>query len=74
MSESEETARSVLCALGGFLEPQKYRGEPFSDWDLASVLIFFEYRRNVLLEGHENTVGELKSSGPERDRKAPGPI
>ena len=72
-TESAETSKSVLSALKKFPERQEDRREPLYDRDLASVLIFPERRRGILLEGIEKLVGDLKARFPEEGRESPAP-
>ena len=44
-----QTHSSVLNSLRGFIEFRKVRSGAIYDWDLGSVLIFFEHRRSILL-------------------------
>ena len=53
MAASADALKSVFYPLRNFLDPQKSRNEPVHEWDLGSVLVFFEHRRTILLEEYD---------------------
>ena len=63
---SAATYRSVYCSVKNFLDFQKNRNEPVDDWDIGSVLIFFEHRRTVLLEEYDLRVEKAKRLGQKK--------
>ena len=50
---SVATYKSVYSSISTFLEFRKSRNEPAQDWDVGSVVMFFEHWRTILLEEFE---------------------
>ena len=46
--------------MGNFFDFLRTRNEPVEHWCLGSVLIFFEHRRNILLEQYDLRVVKQK--------------
>ena len=60
--------KSVFYSLKNFLDFQKSRNEPAREWELGSVLVFFEHRRTILSEEYNLRVkGEEKSTKTGKD-------
>ena len=74
MAESEATARSVLNALVGVSRVPKRSRRTHICAGFGFGLNISEYRRNVLFDEHENTVGGLKAIYPEMGEKARPPL
>ena len=61
----------MFNSLRNFLDFQKGRNEPAQEWDLGSVLIFFEHRRWILLEEYDLRIKIRESKNLQKSARVP---
>ena len=63
--------KNLSRRLGKFIECQVSSGQPPYGWDLASVLIFPDRRRSVVLEGRAEFRAKYKAYAAQKEREIP---
>ena len=70
-AETAQTTKSSIIALNKFVEVQVSSGHPPYELDLASVLIFPERQRSVVVEGRGEILAKYKANKVKKGRRIP---